>query len=430
VNEPRVLLINPHTFGSGRGDAIALNNYFSAWPRERLASIYSEDMALDHSVCANFFQLTDAETRAMWFLPGLNRVRRGVTPGSNEADAAPSRRARLIRSAARVVSADGVRHNPRISPELDKWIRQFQPDVIYTTLGSLYFVRLTSEISERYKLPSVVHITDDWPNVFYRNGLLAPYLRFSLKHDLGRLVKSAAAVISISDTMRDAFAKRYGRVFDVMSPPVNVAEWAGAPRDVSQIHSLFRIGYVGTIFPSAQLGSLRRLAQVVKTLRGEGFSCELRIHTPKPFIEKYQAGLAEGNAVRFLEHPERDELPALLREMDLLVVPVNFDAESLQYITYSMPGKVAAYMASGTPILVFGPPQVAPVQYAHKSGWAHVVSDDDDSAIATAIKKLAADQDYRRELSSRAQEVARTKHDISTARAQIRLAIDRAIANA
>jgi glycosyltransferase involved in cell wall biosynthesis len=95
---------------------------------------------------------------------------------------------------------------------------------------------------------------------------------------------------------------------------------------------------------------------------------------------------------------------------------VNFDPHTIEYIRYSMPTKVPAYLAAGTPILAYGPPEVAQIQYATDAGWAHVVSEHSPAALMRGIRAILNDTALRERLAKRALEVARERHDAESVR--------------
>jgi glycosyltransferase involved in cell wall biosynthesis len=89
----------------------------------------------------------------------------------------------------------------------------------------------------------------------------------------------------------------------------------------------------------------------------------------------------------------------------------DFDARSERMSRYSMPTKTAECMASGTPILVYGPAGLPIVRYGRGSGWAYVLSNPDLSAIREVILQLATDTAMRESLGRRAMALAAQNHD-------------------
>src|SRR5262249_2533 len=166
-----------------------------------------------------------------------------------------------------------------------------------------------------------------------------------------------------------------------------------------------------------QLASLVDLCHSVARLNANGISVNFDIMSPAFQIEAYREALSNNPAVRLIE-PTQDEgeFCAALAAADALVLPINFDAETVQFIRYSMPTKVPAYMAVGTPILVYGPRGVTQVDYAARDGWGHVVSERRPEALDSQLHRILTDPDLREALRLRAQALARTHHDPVQAR--------------
>ena len=116
----------------------------------------------------------------------------------------------------------------------------------------------------------------------------------------------------------------------------------------------------------------------------------------------------------------RSEYPRTLIKADLLALPINFDAESLTYVRYSMANKSPEYMASGTPILVYGPMEAATVEYAVEGKWGHVVAVRDKEKLEKAIVSLMSSPEKGAELGRRARELSFTKHDSNMVRQRFR----------
>jgi hypothetical protein len=73
-------------------------------------------------------------------------------------------------------------------------------------------------------------------------------------------------------------------------------------------------------------------------------------------------------------------------------------------------------MASGTPILVYGPRDIATVRYADRDAWGHVVSTPGVPALQKSLAWLMADQAARERLGRRAQMLADERHDAARVR--------------
>ena len=159
-------------------------------------------------------------------------------------------------------------------------------------------------------------------------------------------------------------------------------------------------------------------------LRGRGAGVTLTILTSAPYLERYRAALAIAPNISVGEaSPNDEEFIRRIRSASVLLLPVNFDRRSVEFIRYSLPTKVPAYLASGTPILAYGPPDVAQIEYARDECWAHIVNERNVAGLSEAMERLVGDEALRRRLSARATALARQRHDLSGVRDQFQSAV-------
>jgi glycosyltransferase involved in cell wall biosynthesis len=110
------------------------------------------------------------------------------------------------------------------------------------------------------------------------------------------------------------------------------------------------------------------------------------------------------------------DMPELLSGYDLLLLPLDFDKEGINFARYSMPTKASEYMASGTPILVFADLQTALAKYAASAGWAYIVSEMSSLALREALNLLMSDQALRESLARKAKTMAIQNEDATMVR--------------
>ena len=96
----------------------------------------------------------------------------------------------------------------------------------------------------------------------------------------------------------------------------------------------------------------------------------------------------------------------MLPSYDLLVLPLDFDQNSIRFAKLSIPTKASEFMISGTPILVYAPLQTALARYVVKEQWAYLVSDTNKTVIIDAIKKIFSTTLIRQQLGQKAKTLA------------------------
>lgn len=420
VDLPRALFVTPVAFNPYAGGGATFASLFQGWPKDRLATIHNDRAPSPDDVCDNYFVLGPDELDFVFPFNILRRRDRAIEP-LDTANPAPipttAARPRWIYAAREFVLGDSIPERTRLTTPLEQWIADFRPEVIYTILGSNGMMALIEQIRTRFDLPVVVHIMDDWANAAHRKGLFAAIERPRMERLLAHIFKTASACLGISPAMCEAYAQRYGRPFLPFQYALDRARWGAIHKRDLHVAQPPELLYVGSIFRNAQLDSLIDVARAVAALNDEGFALRLRIAT------------SAANGVRFGHlltlHPsitvdtsgaDDDAFFRGLAAADALLLPVNFDAASVDFIRYSMPTKVPAYLNSGTPVLAYGAPETAQMQYAKDSGWGLTVDERSADGLKSAIRRIFTDKNARQRLSDTARAAA-ANHDARTVRA-------------
>lgn len=428
---PRVLFVTPHAFNALTGGGVTFSNLFRGWPKDRLATVHNDPVPTSDEVCAHYFRLGADEIALAPPLAWARRLRRGgrSAEGARETlqEAAPDPSSGGL---ARALLGDSAPEVARLTPALEDWIAAFRPEVLYTILGSNALMALIERIRRRFALPLVVHFMDDWPETAHRRGLCAPVMRRRMDRLVRRLTAEAAVAMGISPAMCDCFAARYGRPFLSFQNTVDLARWGALlRRDADTGGPPFDLLYVGSVFANAQLSSLLDTAAAVEAAAEEGLDIRLSIASPPFLIAPHAARFAAFPRTRILPPITDDE--AFFRRIaaaDALLLPANFDADSVGFIRYSMPTKVPAYLASGTPVLVYGPAETAQVAYARAAGWGEVIAERSLERLRQGLRRIMTDRDRRETLLRNAQAAARENHDAARVRARFQAALAEAAA--
>jgi glycosyltransferase involved in cell wall biosynthesis len=86
------------------------------------------------------------------------------------------------------------------------------------------------------------------------------------------------------------------------------------------------------------------------------------------------------------------------KKSDILFLPLSFKNCSPLEVKTVYATKTLDYLVSGTPILVFSPPESFHSVSARQSGWGYVVEKDDSKFLAEGINKLLNDTELRKNL--------------------------------
>lgn len=426
---PRVLFLTSASFNKTTGGGITFSNLFAGWPKDALATIHNDSVPVTYETCERYYRLSEREIRRWGWL-------RHIPLGKPVADvtmpATPGTSCGLLFSLLKDVKTwifgDSLPETTCLSSELDAWIAEFRPEVLYTILGSNAMMEMAERIRLRFNLPLVVHIMDDWVSVLYQGGLLSFVQRRKKERLMQYMMDVAAVRMAICDAMASAYEARYRQPFVVFQNAVDVLAVERYVKQPERVGKPLRVAYIGSVFPFAQVDSLADLCGAVQQLADSGMAIRMEIYSPTYLTAQYRDRFVVGTAVELHDTIRDDaEFFATLQAMDVLVLPVNFDKYTKTYIRYSMPTKVPAYLAIGTPILAYGPAEVAQIDYAATAGWGLTVTERDPVQLRSALHVLATDGNLRCRLHAQARRMARERHDTSVVRAQFQSVLMEAV---
>jgi glycosyltransferase involved in cell wall biosynthesis len=356
---------------------------FAGWPRAELAQLHADPHRdFERDVCARYLQ------------------------------AAPGGPGPLARLARRWTFARG-----RPTRRVRKWVESFAPQVIYARLVDRPwpFLAWPAELARHSGARLVCHIMDDWPERL-RRADAAAHQRADAR--LRTALAQAQANLCICDAMAVAFQQRYGVVFGVCHNGIEPHEWSQPRREHAwEGAAPFELLYAGSLAEDMQLESVIDVAHAVGRLAARGRRVRLVVQTNATWLPAFRRHLAALPGVEARLQVTRDEYARSLAASDALVFPVNFDDASLAYVRYSFANKLPEYMASGSPILAYGPRESASIEHLARGGLSQCVCRRDPEALEQAIEGLMDSPPTRAALAAAARAAALRDHSLPAIRA-------------
>ena len=227
------------------------------------------------------------------------------------------------------------------------------------------------------------------------------------------VMRGAAHIYCVSPGMQESIRWNFG-VDAELQPPATQRHEHEAIRPAGREISIV---YAGSI-TSAVEDNLKLLAALIASgkLTEHGIDAKLHLYTVLKEEQKREWGWDHPNIV-FHAWVGQAELPEVLCKADILFLPFSFAPEERHTVKTAFPSKTADYLASGTPILVFGPEYSTLVAYAWREGFGEIVMEPDGELLVEAIERIARHPGHREMLSRRALTVFSKYHDIAQQRA-------------
>ena len=432
---PKVLIIGqPPNEKDGGG--ITLSNLFRGWPKDRLAvaSGFYFKNEIDPSVCEIFYQLGYHNKQHPFplsiFHPkikcGIIPVNKSITPNKESYQRKKiisfHKVLTFIDSFLRFWGIFNFFYRLEITKEFREWINKYNPDVIYSQLSTLELIRFVNKVQSVTNKPLVIHIMDDWPSKITQPGLFSSYWKKRIDKEFRDLLDKSSALMSICEAMSEEYKERYHKDFIPFHNPIEINNWLPYAKTQWDLEKKFIILYAGRIGRGIK-NSIVEMGMVVNNLHQSGVNIVFEIQSRD---KDRLANLLEANdCIKFVNPIEYAELPKKFSSVDLLFLPADFDADSVEFLKFSIQTKVAEYMISGTPILVFADKETALAKYALKDDWALVVTENNRSALTKALNELITNQQLRKQLSAKAKEIAIKNEDAEVVRTNFKEVLSR-----
>lgn len=235
---------------------------------------------------------------------------------------------------------------------LEAWINEHGADAIITTgpPHSMHLIGL--RVKRATGIPWVADFRDPWVDFPYLHYL--PLTRYARRRHAAlerRVAMGADRVMVVSPTMQRDFQSAYGRSVDLIYNGYDRDDFAALPPHApAQPFTLLHCGEMkGDQSPHA-------LWQAIAELRRDGriapgaFRVELIGRGAASVMQEVEAvGIA--SYVRAVPPVPHAQLPTILRQAGALLLCINRVPSAKGIIT----GKLFEYLASGRPILAFGP---------------------------------------------------------------------------
>lgn len=277
--------------------------------------------------------------------------------------------------------------------------------------GDLYDLPATRLAGHWAGIPVIPYFFDDY--VYQWTGARRA-IALCLEYCFLRGVRS---VIVPNESLEEEYwRRRRVRATVIRNPcPVpDLAELDRAPRCFDP--GTANIVYSGAVY-RAHYDAFRNMVAAIRLAGRE----DVRLHV---FTAQSRDELAEnGVAGTFVvHHPHVDAalVPAILRQADILFLPLAFRSPIPEVVRTSCPGKTGEYLSVGRPILVHAPGDSFVSGYFRKHGCGVVVDRDDPGVLSDAIKTLLAESEATRETGVRARGMAERDFSIGAVGARFR----------
>jgi glycosyltransferase involved in cell wall biosynthesis len=426
---PRVLIFG-QPFNNFSGGGITLTNLFKGWPKDKIAVTYIGHGLLNVTtdVCDTYYQLGKEEHK--WKFP-FNLMQRKFPSGLKSFEGKKEVPVNSIQEGLRYKVVNnffypflrwiGVFHfssTISISKRFKNWLLEFNPEILYLQIAVRNEIKFAEELINQLKIPSVIHLMDDWPSTISASGLFNKHWSAKIDKEFKELLNQVDLHLSISDAMSEEYKKRYNKKFVPFHNPIDIDLWSPySKRNFTIDKKHVNLLYSGRIGDNGIAESVIEVASAIDFMNDNELSIKLHIQTPTKKGDILNL-LKNFKCVILNPFADYSQIPAIFSNADILLLASDFSSYGVRYLRFSMPTKASEYMISGTPVMVYTPDIVAVSKFFSRNECGYCITKESKDEIINGIRYLINNEEYRKKISVNAVNLAKERFDAIKVRAE------------
>lgn len=265
------------------------------------------------------------------------------------------------------------------SPELQKFVEDFQPDIVFTVLSDSPFLnRLILHIAKISGAKLALYAWDN--NYSLKMFALSPFRwirQICNRVSMRKVVAVADMFYVISDVQKRDYEKAFKKPCKVLTKCADFS----SPSFKTAYERPLQLVYTGNLGLN-RWKSLSYIVDALKTVNQNGVKAQLNIYSATPLTAKMQKALQAEGSVRFMGSVSAKEIPKIQANADVLVHIEAMDLKNRLAVRQSFSTKIVDYLSAARPIFAVGPRDVASVSCLVEH----------DAAIVASNKKEVAEK--------------------------------------
>ena len=414
---PKVLVISI-TVWRDDSPIRTLPELFSCWDRDRIAQIYTRAGLPDNSICDRYFRI-DENSVMKSVLRRRTVTGKVVENQQNVNNISAAEQAGVDAENARYAAAhrkhswlmtlcrEAVwRLGKWKSKELEVFVRDFDPDVIFVPIYPFYYMeRIQTYLIKKFKKPVVCFIADDNYTYLPCKGSPLAYLhRFMLRRYVRREIPHCNEFFVMTPMAKREYDKLFSIDSKLLTKAIDFDK-----TEYSQRKSALplKMVYTGKLV----IGRDRAMVEIARALREinkDGVKIELDVYAPDNPSEDVVRELSVPGC-RLCGSVPKSQVANIQAEADILVFAESLSKKYKNAARLSFSTKITDYFSSGRCIFALGSKDIAPIDYLISEDAAVVATDYKD--IEPALRRLCDNPALVEEYGRKAFECGKRNHN-------------------
>lgn len=294
------------------------------------------------------------------------------------------------------------------SPELQKFVEDFQPDIVFTVLSDSPF--LNRLILHIVKISGAKLALYAWDNNYSLKMFALSPLRW-IRQICNRIsMRKVAAAADMFYVISQVQKRDYEKAFKKPCKVLTKCADFSSPSFKTAYERPLQLVYTGNLGLN-RWKSLSYIVDALKTVNQNGVKAQLNIYSATPLTAKMQKALQAEESVRFMGSVPAKEIPQIQENADVLVHAEAMDLKNRLAVRQSFSTKIVDYLSAARPIFAVGPRDVASVSCLVEHDAAIVASNKKE--VAEKLTQLTENPSLCAEYAQKAWQLGKQKFEQS-----------------
>ena len=407
----RVLLIGHNVFSNVNNMGKTLTSYFKSFGKDELAQFYIQNKyPSGETSCRKYFRFTDKDALRSVF-SFRSRGKEFILSDEGDCEWDERHEEGFVeniyqigrkRNAFTYISRNALwRIAHWKTKKLLSWVNEFNPDVIFFMSGDYSFMyRIALYIAKKTGKPLVVACVDDY-YLYNKNekSFFGRIQHSGFMRIVRKTMKEASCILTISDSMKEAYEKLFGKKCHTLHTGVKKAE-------IGSDFPGTKVAYFGNL-GLKRPDQLVEIGLTIKELNLPGLE-GLDVYSNEKNPALYEK-LKESNGVFFHGALKPEEVREKMKECAAIIHTESFDADTVKRTRFSVSTKIAESLMYGPCIIAYGPGSIASIDYLQRHQAAFVIPEKEQ--LCNGLKVILTERSLRSIIVRNARKLAEENHD-------------------
>jgi hypothetical protein len=376
----KILSIAYNPYNNNNNNSKTMRSFFDGIPSKELSMFYMESYSeVDYDFCDAYYRVTDQDV--LRSILNLSFRTRNTHPKVKYQRVVESKVIESTRKNktpfSRIIRELLWKFNTWNTKDLNDWIAEQKPDIIFTLFGNNLFVHdIVVKVSRKHNIPFVAYYTDDYVLNCFNNSLFGRLHWLMSKKTYKKSMILAEKCYVIGEKMKEDYTKAFSREFGILGNSINFENFNDFNIRQIDLGKKIVISFIGGLHLNrwrtiCELGELMKEVNIEKS-----WNIEINVYALK-LDEEIEYKL-EQCGVNYKGALTPQGVIDTMRKSDILLHIESFDKINRTFVKYSVSTKISEYFASKRLVLAFGPHEVASIALIKDNNLGCVLTDLDN----------------------------------------------------